>query len=302
LTKLSLALDFAVLSILIPGSIVALSNNAHAQADSKITVNTDKEKYEFSYPDPPIVIISGTISRDILSEGEYVVIQVLNPSGRMYRVDFTNVTASDGSFEYHMPIGGPIADISGDYKVLVTYRGNYQSETTFRYDTNSVIADYFCMMRLCTYEIILSNVTHVINYRMTGTITNVTADIESKSLILNVETGTSGGGLRIALPRELIRAENEGNDNSFVVFVDGKETVFEEITEAEQYYSSLDVDQNPEEYRLLSIAFENRVEQIEIVGTWIAPEFSSVAIALVMITSIASIVLWSRWVKVQWKR
>ena len=292
--RLSLALTLAVLSILVAGNTVTLLDDAHAQ-DSKITVKTDRESYQFDYPDPPVVIISGNVSRDILSEGEYVIIQVLNPMGAWYRVDFVNVTALDGSFEYHIPIGGPIADNSGEYKVLVTYRGNYQSETTFRYDTNSVIADYFCMMRLCTYEITISNVTHVINYRMTGTITNVTADIESKSLILNVETGT-GGGIRIALPKELIRAENaEGNDNSFIVLVDGKETVLEEITEAEQYYSYLDVDQTPEEYRLLSIAFENKVEQIEIVGTWIAPEFSSsLVIAIAMVTSIVGTVVWSR--------
>lgn len=187
--KQSLELTSAIVSILAIGSIVPLSDIVQAQeAESeKITVQTDKESYEFDYPDPPIVVISGNVSGDIFREGEDVLIQVLNPMGARYRVDFANVSASDGSFEYPMPIGGPVAGYSGEYKVLVSYRGKYQAETTFQYDNGAVAIDYFCMMRVCTYEITVSNVTHVIYYRMTGTITNVTADIQSKSLILDAE-------------------------------------------------------------------------------------------------------------------
>ncbi len=262
--------------------------------ESLITVQTDKESYDFHYPNPAIVVISGNVSKDILREGEKVVIQVLNPMGARYRVDFVNVSASDGSYQYPMPIGGSIAGISGEYTVLATYSGNYQSETTFQYDTHSEAIEYTCMMSLCTYEITISNVTHIINYRMSGTIGNVTADIESKTLILNVTTGRGQGILRLALPKDLIKAEDEQGDDAFVVIVNGKETVFEEITEAEQYYSYLGVDQNPENYRLLSLTFEGVVKQVKIVGTWIAPEFDLPLVIGVMIVSIVGTVVWSR--------
>ena len=303
--RLSLALTLAILSILVAGNTVTLSDDAHAQEDSKITVQTDRENYEFDYPDPPIVIISGNVSRDILSEGEYVVIQVLNPMDARYRVDFVNVTASDGSFEYHMPIGGPIADISGEYAVLVNYRGTYQAETSFQYDNGATIRDYLCMITLCTHEITISNITHVINYRMAGIIKNVTADVEKKSLILDLEN--YGSEMRMALPKELIRAEDEqGNDTEFIIFVDGKESVYSDLPEkAAGQYRSLGITENLERYRVISIGFEEveTYQRIEIVGTWVAPEFSSsLVIAIVMVTSIAAVIAWSKWNTVPWKR
>ena len=91
----------AILSVLGIGSSFPVMHTSMAQeAESeKITVQTDKESYpESDYPYPLIVIISGTVSRDILSEGENVVIQVLHPMDTRYRVDFVNVTALDGSF------------------------------------------------------------------------------------------------------------------------------------------------------------------------------------------------------------
>lgn len=298
LYKPSLVLALAILSIVITGSISSLVGTAIAQIGESepVTVQTDKEFYEFDYPDPTIVIISGNVSSDILREGENIVIQVLNPMGARYRIDLVNVTASNGSYEYHMPIGGPIAGQSGEYKVLVSYRGTYQSETSFQYDAGGTVIDYFCMMRVCTYEVTVSNITHVIYYRMTGTITNVTADIQSKSLILDAETGR-GGGLQIALPTELIVAETEqGNDDRFAILVDGNEASYDDIPrESGEHRIILRNVDNPEKYRIIFIAFEDEVNQIEIIGTWIAPEFNStLVIAIVIVTSIAGAVVWSR--------
>ncbi len=111
----------------------------------------------------------------------------------------------------------------------------------------------------------LQNDSHVVNpdygisYRMTGgEIREITPDISAKSLIIEIET-TSKGKFTIILPRGLIDAKVNGEDDSFFVLVDGTESNFEESTTLED--------------RTLTIPFEDGNTQIEILGTFVEPNY-----------------------------
>ena len=115
-----------------------------------------------------------------------------------------------------------------------------------------------------------------VSYSITnGKVLGIKADIQSKSLIVSIQT-TGDGQLTITLPRALIDSKmNDQTDEQFVVVNDGQETDFTETKTATD--------------RTLTIPFTDGTEQIEIIGTFIVPEFGPIA-ALVLAIAVISII------------
>lgn len=95
-----------------------------------------------------------------------------------------------------------------------------------------------------------------INYTITGnnTVVNARLDNMSKALELLVKT-PSNGTLGITLPRTLIDSKAYGNkDDNFIVLADGQEIPSDEM------HTTISL-------RTLSIAFQQGIEKITIIGT-----------------------------------
>jgi predicted secreted protein with PEFG-CTERM motif len=115
----------------------------------------------------------------------------------------------------------------------------------------------------------------VLSYKITGgSVLSVTPDDEANSLVVAIKT-TSDGVLTITLPRALIDAKINEQDDNFFVLIDGEEVEFEETT--------TDTD------RTLTIAFPDGAEEIEIIGSFVVPEFGTIA-ALILAIAIISII------------
>ena len=110
-----------------------------------------------------------------------------------------------------------------------------------------------------------------------GSVESVEIDPAFQSLIITVETELTNGKLEITLDRDLIDAKIDGEDDQFIVFVDGDEGFYEEIAST------------PSE-RTLEIVVPNGTTDIEIVGTHVVPEFpiAMLVIAGVFASMIAS--------------
>ncbi|MFY3740847.1 MAG: hypothetical protein HMLIMOIP_001292 [Candidatus Nitrosomirales archaeon] len=127
-----------------------------------------------------------------------------------------------------------------------------------------------------TVSVEIEGQAYDIPYEVTGgTVQQVTADIDSKSLIVTISSNASGT-LTVWLPTEVIDADNE-----FTVFVDGESATFTEID------STADA-------RVLEIEFEDGAGEVEIAGTFIVPEFGSLAIMVVSMAIVGTIVATSR--------
>ena len=83
------------------------------------------------------------------------------------------------------------------------------------------------------------------------------------------------GSITVILPRDVIDAIINGEDNDFFVLVNGEEVDFDETK------TSLD--------RTLDIAFPAGAEEIEIIGTFVVPEFGTIA-AMILAVAIISII------------
>ncbi len=107
-----------------------------------------------------------------------------------------------------------------------------------------------------------------------GKVVNVYPDTDSNSLIIELDT-TDEGQITATLPRSTIDAKVGTADDEFFVLVDGEEVSFKET-------------KNPTD-RTLVIPFPSGAEEIEIIGTFVIPEFGAIA-ALILAIAIISII------------
>jgi hypothetical protein len=108
-----------------------------------------------------------------------------------------------------------------------------------------------------TYNLTLGDKTYPIKYQITGGKVNGVSIEKDKSTMLVNLSSTSNGKLIIELPRNVIDSKKQGNvDDNYAVFVDGQNTVANEIT-------------NNNQVRILEIDFDNGSQQLELSGTQI---------------------------------
>jgi predicted secreted protein with PEFG-CTERM motif len=227
-----------------------------------ITVTTDKP----SYNDGDKITISGSTQEYI--SGTPITIQVISPIGN--RVQFAQVDlSSDRTFSTTITGSGPLWKEAGAYQVIVQFGSKDRSaETTFQF-SGSAGGQVGNTMKVDGTDL---SVTYSIT---NGKVLGIKADVQSKSLIVSITT-TGDGVLTITLPRGLIDAQVNGQDDHFYVLNDGQEADFQETSK-----TTTD--------RTLSIPFTDGTEEIEIIGTQIIPEFGPIA-ALVLAIAIISII------------
>lgn len=108
-----------------------------------------------------------------------------------------------------------------------------------------------------------------------GVIKQVVPDYDEKSLRIEVDS-ISNGTLSIKLPREVIDAKFDEEDDDFFVILDGLDVDFDETKSGNE--------------RTIKFDFPEGTEEIEIIGTSVIPEFGGIAV-LILVMSIISVIL-----------
>ena len=108
-----------------------------------------------------------------------------------------------------------------------------------------------------------------------GSVESTSADPDSRSITLAVQSGEEDGELTITLSRSLIDSKTNDSDSSFMVMVDGQEADYEEIRATETE-------------RELSVGIPAEARSVVVIGTQIAPEFPFAV--LIMAALIAAMV------------
>ncbi len=253
-------LVFALSAILMAGMGMAPS---FAQIEEAIVVTTEQS----SYQEGDKIVILGEV-REILS-GNQVTIQIFEPnfSNRVY-INQVSVEA-DKTFSDQITAGGPLWASSGSDRIMVLYGTEARTaETTF--DFGGIIG-----IGTTPSGQSLTDGDFGIAYQITGgSVVSITPDVDQSSLIIVIEA-SDDGELTITLPREVIDAKIGDADDDFFVLVDAEEVDFDE--------TKTDSD------RTLTIGFLAGTEEIEIIGTFVIPEFGTIA-ALILAVAIISII------------
>ncbi len=271
---------FALLAILVCSvgiapvfaSSPALLNSTGANPTSvtsgntgEVTVTTDKA----SYNDGDKVTISGS-TQDYIS-GTPITVRIISPIGNLVKVDQVDL-GSDRTFSTSITATGALWQEAGVYTVKVQFGSAARTaQTTFQFAGSSNNGQGGNTIKVDGTDL-------SVKYSITnGKVLGIKADIQSKSLIVSIQT-TGDGVLTITLPRALINATlpATGQDDKYYVLVDGQEADFQET-------STTTTD------RTLSIPFTDGTQEIEIIGTQIVPEFGPIA-ALVLAIAIISII------------
>ena len=252
-----------------------LSSNIFAADEDFVAVSTGKEAYAAG----ETISVIGQVS--IKYGDQDVILQVVAPNGNMVTIAQVAVGV-DNNFttEIFTSIGG-VWQQSGTYTILAHYFGN-SSETEFDYggtiaaEVKAGIPELMEVDEFSETTNVIEFEDHSLSYELTGAqILKIIPDTDAKSLIIQIET-FSDGELTITLPKEIIDTDEEG----FFVLVDGEPVNHEERD---------DVD-----YWTLTIPFLYGSEEIEIIGTFVIPEFGTIAIMILAMAIVSIIILSSK--------
>lgn len=263
----------ALFTILATGSL-ALPAFAQEFVDA-VTVATDKEAYE----DGETITVSGQV-RERLS-GYEVTLQVISANGNIVTIKQLPVS-DENTFGIDLTAGGPLWRSAGTYTINVLYgTATRTAETSFEFGGSG---DVIPGPKGKTFPLANPDDGSIGYSIKGGKILSITPDIPAKSLIVEIET-TDDGEVKLIIPRSILDARlgadgMSGEDDSFFVLVDGAEADFEETTTSED--------------RTLTIPFEDGTTQIEIIGTFVIPEFGTIAVIILAVAIVSIIAVSSR--------
>src|SRR5215210_1365165 len=134
-----------------------------------------------------------------------------------------------------------------------------------------------------TFDLTAGGQTLPVQYMITGgSIENMTIHSENQTLGVTINS-TDDGTLALRLPREVIDAKTvEGSDADFAAFIDNAE-----YTDAGEIEPAADT-------RTLLIGFPAGAGSIDVIGTSVVPEFSTIAVVVLAIAIIGIVIATAR--------
>jgi len=252
--------------------LIASIGMAPAFGQSSVVVTTDKA----SYSEGDTILITGEVTR--LLGGFGLTVTVTSDLGNRVFIDQLTVGA-DKKFSTSMSAGGSLMKNEGTYTVSVQYGDNKNNSatTSFEFGGSTVTPPSGGDESMVTDTTVsVQGSSDLIGYEITGgKLLGIMPDVDANSLIIRIEA-TDDGTLTLTIPRSVLDAVFEnGEDDDFFVLIDGEEVDFDETT------TSTD--------RTLTIEFPAGAEEIEIIGTFVIPEFGTIA-AMILAVAIISII------------
>ena len=261
--------------------------------NESIVVSTDKS----AYSENDVISIYGEIK--YIALGDQISLIVQAPNGNIVQLDQMTVE-SDKKFNTEINPNGPYWKTPGMYKITITQNENNQATAYFEFtgitspsvneeavaeESEAVAEESEAVAEesevtiidsiITATSITIQDSTDLISYEITnGKVINSIPDLDAVSLLLYIES-TDDGSITLTIPRSVLDATINSEDDQFFVLVDGEEVDFEEIATSTE--------------RTLIINFMAGAEEIEIIGTFVIPEFGTIA-AMILAVAIISII------------
>ena len=238
-------------------------------------IATEKEAYAAG----ETVTVIGHLAID---ENSPVILQIVSPNGNLIRVEQLSPDSEQNfTVDIATSIGGLWKE-SGTYIIKAThYYSTFETQFSYGGMMSAAVKSSETLSESEMGQTVdpLSGGTNVITiedydilYQITGAkIIKIIPDVENKSLIIEIET-FSDGELMLTIPKQIL----DTNEGDFFVLVDGEETNHDSSSTDDAW--------------TLIIPFYNGSEEIEIIGTFVIPEFGTIA-AIILAVAITSIII-----------
>ena len=234
---------------------------------SLISVQTDDNNYS----EKDTIIISGEIATII---GDTQVTMQLFQGANLIEIAQIKVS-QDGNYSHRINAEGPLWTNQGTYMVKVTYGEANVAETLFEYTPESEIIE-----TTKEFEVDAGDTgTFDIKYTISGgTVEDIEVESENFGLLVKINS-LQDGKIILELPRESIDAEKQnGEDEKFIILINDVQTEYEEV-------------QSGSTVRTIGINFEKGDSKIQVIGTYVIPEFGTIVMIILTIGILASILL-----------
>jgi len=238
--------------------------------EALLSVQTDDN----SYDEGDTIVISGNVNT-IIGETP-VLMQIIHKESKSI-IEIAQITvAQDGSFTKTVLAEEPAWKNSGIYIVKAFYQDQVV-EAEFSYTPKSEI-----IVTTEPFEVDAGSYgTFDVEYTIRGgTVKNMVVDSNIFAIIVQIDS-IDEGTITLDLPREFIGAERQdGKDDKFIILIDGIEVDYQESVINSKS-------------RVITINFEEGDSDIEIIGTYVIPEFGTIAM-IILIAGIMAVILASR--------
>ena len=246
-----------------------------AEAVDEIMLSTSNDIY---YNEDHVVVF-GNVST--FFENLPITIQIYKETN-LISVDQVPV-AKDGTFVSSFYATGSKWKDEGTYTIRAQYTSTQIAETTFEFFSQVIdksSAEY-------TVDIPNSG-TFDVGYTIRGgEVKDITMNQERYSLLVETNVG-SNGNLILKLPRDSFDAQSDDTDTTFIILISKLNNAAADFTQVEYEEIAVGLD-----YRTIRIPLEEGDKWIEVVGTYVIPEFGSIAI-IILVVAVSSAIIMSK--------
>ena len=188
--------------------------------------------------------------------------------------------AQDGTFAQTFNALGPLWSSDGTYTVRGFYTVDRIMESYFQFK-NTLVS------KTSVFSVNIPNSgVFDLSYSITGgEVKEITLDKDSYSILIDTAM-EAYGSLKLQLPRESFDSKKDnGVDDVFIILIKDKDgSVFE------AQYQEIET---TSDFRMIEIILEPGDQTIEIVGTYVIPEFGSI-VSMILLASLASVIIISK--------
>jgi len=255
--------------------IFSIGITFHTAAAEPISLSSNSDIYYLG----DYIVIFGSV--ETVFENMPITIQIYHDSSL---IDVAQVpTAQDGTFAATFTALGQQWEGEGTYSARAFYTTNVIAEITFEFYSQIIDASS------AAFPVNIPNSgTFDVGYTIRGgEVKNIEMDSERYSILIETSMDTNGN-LVLKLPRESFDAQNGGADENFIVLISKENTSAENFMNVE--YEEIGTSA---EYRTIRIPLEEGDKWVEVIGTYVIPEFGSVVI-IILVVAITSTIIISR--------
>jgi len=244
-----------------------------AEAVDQISLSTSNDIYYSG----DYVVVFGSVNT--IFENMPITIQIYHESNL---VDVAQVpVAQDGTFVKSFNAVGQQWKEEGTYTIRAQYTSTQIAVTTFEFfsqviDTSSAV-----------FPVQIPNSgTFDIGYTIRGgDVTEINMSLDRYSLLVETTMDTNGN-LILKLPRESFDAQSDGKDNTFIILISKENNEPGDFVQVEYEEIATSSD-----YRTIRIPLEEGDKWIEVIGTYVIPEFGSVVIIILVVAVSSAIII-----------
>ena len=246
-----------------------------AEAVDEVTLSTSDDIY---YNGDHVVVFGnvGTIFENLP-----ITIQIYHEQN-LIGVDQVSV-AKDGTFVASFYATGSKWKDEGSYTIRAQYTSTQIAETTFEFFTQAIDKSS------AVFPVDIPNSgTFDVGYTVRGgEVKNIVMNQERYSLVVETTMDTNGN-LILKLPRDSFDAQNDNTDTTFIILISKQNNAAADFMQVE--YEEIAV--GPD-YRTIRIPLEEGDKWVEVIGTYVIPEFGSVVI-IILVVAISSAIIVSK--------